>query len=161
MLNLSGQACDRMLALATNCLHPETKKPYVKAAAGGKNNSPEGTSVGTNLPRHPRGGGEGRRRRKTAVTKHIVFLSTASSMLSSANSRTKRIGGTTSRAIRLTWLLSRAWTDWWTMSRSLTSRQASFKGSEDLMTAYRFNELAPRCRIQALRRQTSAEANHL
>lgn len=54
-LNLGGQACDRMLALATNCLHPETKKPYVKAAAGGKNNSPEGKSVGTYLPRHPRG----------------------------------------------------------------------------------------------------------
>ncbi|KAI9048308.1 hypothetical protein LZ554_008102 [Drepanopeziza brunnea f. sp. 'monogermtubi'] len=32
----------RMLALKDNCVHPTTKKPYVKMGMGGKQNSPEG-----------------------------------------------------------------------------------------------------------------------
>ncbi|KAL7619766.1 hypothetical protein AAE478_010308 [Parahypoxylon ruwenzoriense] len=36
-------ACNRMLALETNCVHPTTQKPYVKALGGGIDNSPEGT----------------------------------------------------------------------------------------------------------------------
>lgn len=31
-----------MLALKDNCIHPETKQPYVKTGKGGKDNSPEG-----------------------------------------------------------------------------------------------------------------------
>lgn len=34
-----------MLGLGQNCLHPQTQKPYIKSAIGGKNNSPEGHSV--------------------------------------------------------------------------------------------------------------------
>ncbi|KUI71969.1 putative protein Pop3 [Cytospora mali] len=40
------QVCDRMLALKDNCIHPESKKPYVKMAVGGKENSPEGLQNG-------------------------------------------------------------------------------------------------------------------
>jgi hypothetical protein len=36
-----------MLALKTNCIHPETKKPYIKSAIGGKDNSTEGIQVGS------------------------------------------------------------------------------------------------------------------
>ncbi|KUJ15011.1 uncharacterized protein LY89DRAFT_686591 [Mollisia scopiformis] len=38
--------CDRMLALKQKCLHPTTKKPYVKMGMGGKQNSPEGLTGG-------------------------------------------------------------------------------------------------------------------
>ncbi|KAB5536200.1 stress responsive A/B barrel domain protein [Coniochaeta sp. 2T2.1] len=38
--------CDRFLALQTNCIHPETKKPYLKSIRGGKENSPEGLQNG-------------------------------------------------------------------------------------------------------------------
>ncbi|OIW26866.1 stress responsive A/B barrel domain protein [Coniochaeta ligniaria NRRL 30616] len=38
--------CDRMLALKTNCVHPETKKTYIKSATGGKENSAEGLQNG-------------------------------------------------------------------------------------------------------------------
>lgn len=34
-----------MLALKDNCVHPETKQPYVKTGKGGKDNSPEGRQV--------------------------------------------------------------------------------------------------------------------
>lgn len=34
-----------MLALKDNCIHPETKQPYVKTGKGGKDNSPEGRQV--------------------------------------------------------------------------------------------------------------------
>jgi len=34
-----------MLALQENCIHPETKKTYVKNARGGKDNSAEGLQV--------------------------------------------------------------------------------------------------------------------
>jgi hypothetical protein len=37
--------CTRMLALKDKCLHPTTKKPYVRMAVGGKENSPEGLAV--------------------------------------------------------------------------------------------------------------------
>lgn len=39
------KVCDRMLALKDNCIHPESKKPYVKTGRGGKDNSPEGQQV--------------------------------------------------------------------------------------------------------------------
>ncbi|ORY60971.1 stress responsive A/B barrel domain protein [Pseudomassariella vexata] len=39
-------ACDRMLALKTNCVHPETKQEYVQTSVGGKDNSPEGLADG-------------------------------------------------------------------------------------------------------------------
>ncbi|KAI4861127.1 stress responsive A/B barrel domain protein [Hypoxylon rubiginosum] len=39
-------ACNRMLALSTKCLHPTTKKTYVKILGGGKDNSPEGLQNG-------------------------------------------------------------------------------------------------------------------
>ncbi|KAK9794092.1 hypothetical protein SCARD494_05669 [Seiridium cardinale] len=38
-------ACERMLALKTNCKHPQTKDEYVKAVVGGVNNSPENATV--------------------------------------------------------------------------------------------------------------------
>ncbi|ROW07286.1 hypothetical protein VMCG_03953 [Cytospora schulzeri] len=38
--------CDRMLALKDNCIHPESKQPYVKTGIGGKDNSPEGKQNG-------------------------------------------------------------------------------------------------------------------
>ncbi|KAJ4387603.1 hypothetical protein N0V93_008199 [Gnomoniopsis smithogilvyi] len=38
--------CDQMLALKDKCVHPETKKPYIKTAMGGKENSPENHSGG-------------------------------------------------------------------------------------------------------------------
>ena len=34
-----------MLALATECVHPRTKQPYVKSYGGGRDNSPEGLQV--------------------------------------------------------------------------------------------------------------------
>ncbi|KAI4595597.1 hypothetical protein KJ359_006586 [Pestalotiopsis sp. 9143b] len=39
-------ACDRMLALKTNCKHPETSEEYVKTSIGGVNNSPENATNG-------------------------------------------------------------------------------------------------------------------
>ncbi|ETS73618.1 hypothetical protein PFICI_14564 [Pestalotiopsis fici W106-1] len=42
----SKQACNRMLALKTNCKHPETKQEYVKTSIGGINNSPENIANG-------------------------------------------------------------------------------------------------------------------
>lgn len=39
------QLCNQMLALKDKCMHPETKKPYIKTAMGGKENSPENLSV--------------------------------------------------------------------------------------------------------------------
>lgn len=34
-----------MLALKTNCKHPETQAEYVKSSVGGLNNSPENVAV--------------------------------------------------------------------------------------------------------------------
>ncbi|KAI1468327.1 stress responsive A/B barrel domain protein [Daldinia caldariorum] len=39
-------ACVRMLALGSNCIHPTSKKPYVKVHGGGRDNSPEGKQLG-------------------------------------------------------------------------------------------------------------------
>ncbi|RAL58764.1 hypothetical protein DID88_009179 [Monilinia fructigena] len=38
--------CKHMLSLSTLCLHPESKKPYILASSGGRDNSPEGHQVG-------------------------------------------------------------------------------------------------------------------
>ncbi|KAJ9132559.1 hypothetical protein NKR19_g9264 [Coniochaeta hoffmannii] len=38
--------CDRMLALKNNCVHPDTKKTYIKSAVGGRENSKEGLQNG-------------------------------------------------------------------------------------------------------------------
>lgn len=35
-----------MLALKTQCVHPDTKKTYIVSSSGGKDNSPEGIAVG-------------------------------------------------------------------------------------------------------------------
>ena len=34
-----------MLALKDSCIHPTSKKPYIKSASGGTDNSPEGLQV--------------------------------------------------------------------------------------------------------------------
>ncbi|KAJ5616953.1 Dimeric alpha-beta barrel [Penicillium hordei] len=39
-------ACERMLALKNNCVHPTSQQPYIKSASGGKDNSPEGIQNG-------------------------------------------------------------------------------------------------------------------
>jgi len=39
-------ACERMLALRENCIHPTTKQPYILDSSGGRDNSPEGQQVG-------------------------------------------------------------------------------------------------------------------
>ncbi|KAJ5338734.1 hypothetical protein N7452_005462 [Penicillium brevicompactum] len=39
-------ACQRMLALKDNCIHPSSELPYIKSASGGKDNSPEGIQGG-------------------------------------------------------------------------------------------------------------------
>ncbi|KAI0377182.1 stress responsive A/B barrel domain protein [Hypomontagnella monticulosa] len=39
-------ACDRMLALGTNCIHPTSQKTYIKVIGGGRDNSPEGMQHG-------------------------------------------------------------------------------------------------------------------
>ncbi|OCK97770.1 uncharacterized protein K441DRAFT_685414 [Cenococcum geophilum 1.58] len=36
----------RMLALKDDCIHPTSKKPYIKSASGGTDNSPEGIQNG-------------------------------------------------------------------------------------------------------------------
>ncbi|GIJ91469.1 hypothetical protein Asppvi_010435 [Aspergillus pseudoviridinutans] len=38
--------CTRMLNLRENCIQPTTQKPYIKASAGGKDNSIEGLQNG-------------------------------------------------------------------------------------------------------------------
>ncbi|KAF2432139.1 hypothetical protein EJ08DRAFT_586292 [Tothia fuscella] len=38
--------CDHMLELSEKCIHPTTKKPYIRLSDGGKNNSPEGLTGG-------------------------------------------------------------------------------------------------------------------
>ncbi|GCB21504.1 probable protein Pop3 [Aspergillus awamori] len=38
--------CSRMLALKDNCIHPTSQKPYIQAASGGLDNSPEGIQHG-------------------------------------------------------------------------------------------------------------------
>ncbi|KIW01280.1 uncharacterized protein PV09_07319 [Verruconis gallopava] len=42
-----AKACADMLNLANTCLHPETKKPYIRSTMGGKNNSKEGLAGDT------------------------------------------------------------------------------------------------------------------
>ncbi|CAN9458030.1 hypothetical protein GT037_005503 [Alternaria burnsii] len=39
-----SEACNRMLGLKDQCIHPTSQKPYIKSFSGGKNNSPEGHS---------------------------------------------------------------------------------------------------------------------
>ncbi|KAL5593943.1 hypothetical protein FOBRF1_013045 [Fusarium oxysporum] len=39
-------ACKRMLSLKDKCLHPSSGKPYIQAASGGRDNSPEGQQCG-------------------------------------------------------------------------------------------------------------------
>ncbi|KAK7057508.1 stress responsive A/B barrel domain-containing protein [Favolaschia claudopus] len=39
-------ACQALLALKDSCVHPESKKPYIKSVTGGKDNSPEGLQKG-------------------------------------------------------------------------------------------------------------------
>jgi hypothetical protein len=41
----SPQICKHMLSLAELCVHPETKKPYILSASGGRDCSPEGHQV--------------------------------------------------------------------------------------------------------------------
>ncbi|KAH7018170.1 stress responsive A/B barrel domain protein [Microdochium trichocladiopsis] len=43
-------ACDRMLALGTQCVHPKSGKPYVKVHGGGRDNSKEGLQQGMTHP---------------------------------------------------------------------------------------------------------------
>lgn len=43
--NYLKKACERMLALKNNCVHPTSQQPYIKSASGGKDNSPEGIQV--------------------------------------------------------------------------------------------------------------------
>ncbi|PQE09137.1 stress responsive A B barrel domain-containing protein [Rutstroemia sp. NJR-2017a WRK4] len=38
--------CKNMLSLAEQCVHPETKKPYILSASGGRDCSPEGHQGG-------------------------------------------------------------------------------------------------------------------
>lgn len=45
MLTTTPKACERMLALKDNCVHPTSQQPYIKSASGGKDNSPEGIQV--------------------------------------------------------------------------------------------------------------------
>jgi hypothetical protein len=41
-------ACDRILSLKDNCIHPTTKAPYILSLKCGKDNSPEGLQVRRN-----------------------------------------------------------------------------------------------------------------
>ncbi|KAI0003517.1 stress responsive A/B barrel domain protein [Xylariaceae sp. FL0662B] len=43
-------ACERMLALGTNCIHPVSQKSYVKVVGGGRDNSPENAQNGMTHP---------------------------------------------------------------------------------------------------------------
>jgi hypothetical protein len=38
-----------MLSLRDRCVHPQTKKPYVKMSKGGLDNSPEGLQVSESM----------------------------------------------------------------------------------------------------------------
>ncbi|KAL8642302.1 MAG: hypothetical protein Q9226_008524, partial [Calogaya cf. arnoldii] len=38
--------CDDLLSLKDKAVHPTSKKPYIKAASGGRDNSPEGLQNG-------------------------------------------------------------------------------------------------------------------
>ncbi|PLB44826.1 stress responsive A/B barrel domain-containing protein [Aspergillus steynii IBT 23096] len=40
------EVCQRMLGLKEGCIHPETKKPYIKSLTGGKDISNEGLQNG-------------------------------------------------------------------------------------------------------------------
>jgi hypothetical protein len=40
------KVCKQFVALKETCLHPDTKKPYILSARGGKNNSPEDNHKG-------------------------------------------------------------------------------------------------------------------
>ncbi|CAO2651252.1 Nn.00g095490.m01.CDS01 [Neocucurbitaria sp. VM-36] len=42
------EACKGMLALKDQCIHPTSQKNYILSSSGGKNNSPEGNSGGSN-----------------------------------------------------------------------------------------------------------------
>ncbi|KAL2839857.1 hypothetical protein BJX68DRAFT_271907 [Aspergillus pseudodeflectus] len=39
-------ACQNMLSLTDRCMHPATGGPYIQAASGGRDNSPEGAQGG-------------------------------------------------------------------------------------------------------------------
>ena len=39
------QACNRMIDLRNQCIHPTSKKPYITTSSGGRQNSSEGTKV--------------------------------------------------------------------------------------------------------------------
>lgn len=83
-----------MLALKDNCVHPETKQPYVKTGKGGKDNSPEGRQVSPPLP--PADAMMiAWRRGSPCQANQDVSIRMASHMSSSANLRTRRIGSTT------------------------------------------------------------------
>ncbi|PWY90583.1 hypothetical protein BO94DRAFT_555692 [Aspergillus sclerotioniger CBS 115572] len=41
-----SETCTRMLDLKDNCIHPTSQKPYILAASGGQDNSPEGIQNG-------------------------------------------------------------------------------------------------------------------
>lgn len=41
----SRQLYNDMMNLKDTCIHPTTKKPYIKSFKGGKDNSPEGKQV--------------------------------------------------------------------------------------------------------------------
>lgn len=43
--HFNDQACDRMLALKYQCIHPTSQEPYIKSSTGGVNNSPEDAAV--------------------------------------------------------------------------------------------------------------------
>ncbi|KAL2004801.1 hypothetical protein VTN00DRAFT_3074 [Thermoascus crustaceus] len=38
--------CQQFLSLKDQCLHPESKKPYLRSLVGGRDNSPEGLANG-------------------------------------------------------------------------------------------------------------------
>lgn len=42
---MSQKVCHHMLSLKDSCLHPTSKKPYIKSSIGGEDNSPEGIQV--------------------------------------------------------------------------------------------------------------------
>lgn len=41
------QTCQQFLSLKDQCVHPESKKPYLRSLLGGRDNSPEGLAVRT------------------------------------------------------------------------------------------------------------------
>lgn len=42
----ADQICESMLALKDKCIHPTSKKTYIKSMVGGLDNSPEGMQSG-------------------------------------------------------------------------------------------------------------------